>query len=173
MKDYTKLTDAEKKALLDKIAQVAHDTEYSYGSCAQSCLKALKEAFPDMGITDELFTASYGLAGGCGCSLEGTCGALNGAALAVSACIGRPENNMDGDYSSCYEKIRDLVAPFKAKYNGVRCGDVMTTTLGAVYDFKTEEGEKGYMDHDGDEHCAQAVVFAATMVANLILNGEL
>ncbi|MBE6030947.1 MAG: C_GCAxxG_C_C family protein [Clostridiales bacterium] len=173
MEKYVKLSDAEKQALIDKVKQIGHDTETAYGSCAQSCLDALMKVFPELGITDELFTASYGLAGGCGCSLTGTCGALNGAALAISVYCGRNGKDMDGDYGACYEAIRKVVEPFKEKYNGVLCPDVMKATMGDVYDFKTDEGDKLYGEHDGTEHCSQAVAFAASKVAELIVNGEL
>ena len=173
MKDYASLPQAEKDALVAEAMKVAHDTEFGFGSCAQSVLGGLRKVFPDLGITDEIFTASFGLAGGCGCSLLGTCGALSGAAMAISAICGRPASDMSGDYEACYTEIQKIVPKFAEKYNGVLCKDVMITTMGAVYDWQNEEGAKGYNDHDGDECCAQAVATAAGLVAQMIVDGEI
>lgn len=149
MKDYTKLSPDEKDALVKKAMDVGFQTETDYGNCIQSCLNGLYEAFPDLGITKDMLKASFGIAGGCGCSLLGTCGALNAAAWAISLCCGRPIDDLAGDYEACHEMIRDLVEDFRREYGGILCSDVMVHNMGAVYDWKTPEGDQGYMDHDG------------------------
>ena len=115
----------------------------------------------------------FGLAGGCGCSLQGTCGALNAAAWAISLRYGRPIHDLAGDYEACHEKIRDVVEKFRQRYGGVLCSDVMCHTMGAVYDWKTPEGDLGYMEHNGTFHCATAVAFCAEIIARMIVDGEL
>ena len=120
MKDYTKLSASEKEALVKKASESAYNYEKTYGSCAQSCLGGLRDAFPDLGVTDEMFKTSYGLAGGCGCCLEGTCGALSGAAMAISILNGRDKDHRDDDFSACYDKIKKVIANFRSKY-GVTC----------------------------------------------------
>ena len=49
MKDYTKLSASEKEALVKKASESAYNYEKTYGSCAQSCLGGLRDAFPDLG----------------------------------------------------------------------------------------------------------------------------
>ena len=73
MKDYTKLSQEEKDALVKKAMDVGFQTETDYGNCIQSCLYGLYCAFPDFGITKDMLKASFGIAGGTGCSLMGTC----------------------------------------------------------------------------------------------------
>ena len=54
MKDYTKLSQEEKDALVKKAMDVGFQTETDYGNCIQSCLYGLYCAFPDFGITKDM-----------------------------------------------------------------------------------------------------------------------
>lgn len=174
MKDYTILPQEEKDALVQKAGQIGYETETAYGNCAQSTLYALSRVFPDAGITDDFIQGCFGLAGGCGCSLDGTCGALNGAACAISVFKGRPVSGFGvPGYAPVHAMIRDVADQFKARYGSVLCKDVLTCTMGAPYDWKTEEGAKGYEEHDGTHHCSTAVRFCTEIVARMIVDGEL
>lgn len=173
MKDYTKLSQEEKDALVKKAMDVGFQTETDYGNCIQSCLYGLYCAFPDFGITKDMLKASFGIAGGTGCSLMGTCGALNAAAWAISLCEGRPIDDLGGKYGHCHAKIREVVDKFNKEYDGVLCADVMRQRMGDVYDWKTPEGLKGYNDHQGTFHCATAMAFCAEIIARMIVDGEL
>ena len=66
MQDYTKLSHEEKEALVKKAMDVGFQTETDYGNCIQSCLNGLYAAFPDLGITEDMLQACFGIAGGCG-----------------------------------------------------------------------------------------------------------
>lgn len=173
MLDYTKLPQEEKEALIKKAMNVGIQTETDYGNCIQSMLNGLYSAFPDFGITKDMLKACFGIAGGCGCSLEGTCGALNAAAWAISICYGRPIDDLSGDYDACHAMVRDVVDTFRNEYGGILCKDVMIHTMGDVYDWKTPEGDQGYMDHNGTFHCATAVAFCAEIIARMIVEGKL
>ena len=173
MKDYSILPDAEKEALVKLSMDVGFQTETDYGNCIQSCLYGLYRAFPDIGITEDMLRGCFGLAGGCGCSLLGTCGALNAAAWAVSLFYGRPVHDLAGDYEACHAMIRQITEQFRREYGGVLCNEVMVHNMGAVYDWKTPEGDAGYMAHDGTFHCATAVAFCARIVARMIVDGTL
>ena len=72
MQDYTKLSHEEKEALVKKAMDVGFQTETDYGNCIQSCLNGLYTAFPDLGITEDMLQACFGIAGGCG-SHTGIC----------------------------------------------------------------------------------------------------
>lgn len=99
MRDYTALSLEEKEALVKKAMEVSFQTETDYGNCIQSCLNGLYSAFPDIGITEDMLRCSFGIAGGCGCSLLGTCGALNAAAWIISLFYGRPIDDLGGQCS--------------------------------------------------------------------------
>jgi len=75
--------------------------------------------------------------------------------------------------SGCMAQQKDVVEKFRQRYGGVLCSDVMCHTMGAVYDWKTPEGDLGYMEHNGTFHCATAVAFCAEIIARMIVDGEL
>ena len=173
MTDYTKLPDEEKERLVKKAMDVGFQTETDYGNCIQSCLNGIYEAFPDIGLTRDMLQASFGIAGGCGCSLLGTCGALNAAAWVISLFYGRPIDDLGGDYDACHQMIREIVARFREHYDGILCNEVMVHNMGAVYDWNTPEGDEAYMAHNGTFHCATAVAYCAEIIARMIVDGRL
>jgi len=173
MKDYTKLSPEEKEVLVKKAMDTGFQTETDYGNCIQSCLNGLYRAFPDIGITEDMLKGCFGIAGGCGCSLLGTCGALNAAAWVISLFYGRPVDDLAGDYEACHAMIRKVTEQFRQRYGGILCNEVMVHNMGAVYDWKTPEGDAGYMAHNGTFHCATAVAYCAEIIARMIVNGEL
>ena len=173
MTDYTKLSNEEKEALVQKAMQVGYDTEMNYGNCIQSTLNGIYQAFPDYGVTPELIKACFGVAGGCGCSLLGTCGALNGAAVAISVSHGRPLDDFGGQYDSVHAEVREVVDKFNKEFDGTLCTDVMKKLMGGVYDWKTPQGLEDYLAHNGSHCCATAVKFCTEIVARKIVNGEL
>lgn len=173
MKDYTALSPSEKEALVKKAMDVGFQTETDYGNCIQSCLNGLYSAFPDIGITEDMLRGCFGIAGGCGCSLMGTCGALNAAAWTISLFCGRPIDDLSGDYESCHAMIREVIETFRQRYDGILCHEVMTHNMGGVYDWNTPEGDAAYMEHNGTFHCATAVAFCAEIVARMIVDGKL
>lgn len=173
MRDYTKLSHEEKEALVKKAMDVGFQTETDYGNCIQSALNGLYNAFPDMGLTEDMLRGCFGIAGGCGLSLMGTCGALNAAAWAISLFYGRPIDDLAGDYDACQTMIRTVVDRFKERYDGILCHEVLTHNMGAPYDWKTPEGDAEYTAHNGTFHCATAVAFCNEIIARMIVNGEL
>ena len=173
MKEYWLLPQEEKDALVKKACDVAHQTESLYGNCVQSVLNGLYEAFPDMGITPEMIKGGFGLAGGTCISLKGTCGALAGAAFAISLFYGRPIDDFAGYYDDCQALIRTVMDAFEEKYGSVLCCDVLTHNLGAPYDWKTEEGFKAYNEHNGTPHDAEVVAFCTDIVARMLVDGKL
>ncbi len=173
MKDYDLLSQDEKAALVKKAADKAYEIEYNYGNCIQSVLGGLMEAFPDMGVTPELIQASFGLAGGGCISLKGTCGALSGAAMAISIFYGRPVDDLGGYYDDCHALIRTVMDAFEAEYGSVLCCDVLTRNMGAPYDWKLEEGFNAYNAHEGSKHDAGVAAFCAEKVAKMLVDGRL
>lgn len=173
MKDYTVLAPEEKEALVQKAMAVGFQTETDYGNCIQSALNGMYTAFPDIGLTEDMLQACFGIAGGCGLSLMGTCGALNAAAWIISMFYGRPINDLDGKYDDCQVIIRTVVERFRERYGGILCHEVLTHNMGAPYDWKTPEGDAEYTAHNGVFHCSTAVAFCNEIVARMIVNGEL
>ena len=80
-------------ALADEAYRKARQYELNFGSCPQCILVALQETVG--GIDDATVKAAHGLAGGGGLTSAGTCGALAGGLLALSARYGRERDKMD------------------------------------------------------------------------------
>ncbi|MBR5740718.1 MAG: C_GCAxxG_C_C family protein [Firmicutes bacterium] len=173
MKEYFALPQEEKDALVQMAYDKAYETESLYGNCMQSVLNGLYLTFPDMGITPEMIKAGFGLAGGCGCSLVGTCGALNAVAFCISLFDGRPVDDWGGQYDPVHARIRDFIEVFKEEFEGMLCSEVLIHNMGAVYDWKTPEGLKAYNDHDGTPRDAEVVGYCARYIAQLIVDGVL
>ena len=173
MRDYVNLPAEEKEELVKRATDLAHHIEYDYGNCIQSVLAGLQASFPDIGITDDLIKASFGMAGGGCISLKGTCGALLGAAMAISLFYGRPIDDLPGYYDDCHALIRTVFDAFEEKYGSVLCADVLEHNLGKAYDWKIEEEFHAYNDHDGSGHDAKVAAFVTETVARMILDGKL
>lgn len=173
MKNYSALPDREKEALVNKARELAYATEMKYGNCVQSVLNALREVFPDMGITQEMIKGCFGLAGGCCISLKGTCGALSATAFAVSLFYGRPADDFGGYYEDCHALIRTVMDDFEKEYGGVLCSEVLTHNMGAAYDWKTKDGLDAYNAHDGSSHDASVVAWCTGRVAGMLVDGTL
>ena len=173
MKDYTKLTPEAKEALVMKAKKCGYATETLYGNCIQSAMNGIYRAFPEFGITEDMIKGCFGMAGGLGCCLEGTCGALSGAAFVISLSKGRPVTDLPGNYEEAHAMIRDLAETFKKEYGSILCKDVLTHNMGGAYDWKTEEGDRLYMENFGTHHCATCVEFCTEIVARMIVDGTL
>ena len=173
MKDYAALPYEEKEALVKQAMDRAWQIEYDYGNCIQSVLCGLMEAFPDMGLTPDMVKASFGMAGGGCISLKGTCGALCGAAMAISLFYGRPVDDLPGYYDDCHALIRTIMDAFEAEYGSVLCCDVLKKNLGEAYDWKNEEGFLAYNAHNGSGHDADVAAFCTENVARMLVDGRL
>lgn len=173
MKDYTKLSDTEKQGLVQKAISAAHDYEQKYSNCGQCCLAGLSDAFPDLGIDDKIFKSAFGFGGGYGQATIGTCGALNGAAMAISIITGRERSDMANPPQFCYDLAYKILKEFEAKYGGIRCCDVQKSLFGKCFVFREKGEGDGYAAAGGHDKCATVVGTAAGMVAKLIVNGEL
>lgn len=125
--------------------------------CAESVLLAAAE---HAGIKSPLIPAiatgfSHGTA-----NTWGTCGALNGAILAINLTHGRtnPQQSSSGNYQA----VRELIASF-----GKACGATLCSELMGC-DLDTTDGQKSYRDNHMRGHCRQIVGTAAGLAGQLI-----
>ncbi len=173
MKDYSVLTKEEKDSLVQQAREAGYRYENQFGNCPQCTLAALSDVFPDLGIDDKLFKAMYCLGGGVARTTQGTCGALSGAAAAISLVLGRDRQNMEEEPHACMEVAEKVFDRFVEKYGGPRCCDVQTALFGKNHVF-IEEGEtEAYFEAGGHTKCGHVVEDAAGWVAELIVRGEI
>lgn len=129
--------------------------------CAESVLLALTEG---RGLDSELiprvataFCSGLSRTGG-------TCGALNGAVLAISAIKGR--NTPDEPVDSCYEAVSRLVRAFEIEYGSRRC-DVL---LGC--DIATPEGQEQFKRDNLMAFCTALTGRTAELAAQVLNEGS-
>lgn len=171
MKDYTILSEQEKKELVQKAYDRGYYYENSFSNCGQCCLAALSDVFPDLGIDDKIFRAAFALGGGFGQSTMGTCGALSGAGIAISILMGRERSDLEHPTQACFDMAYDVYEKFTAKFGGCRCCDVQESLFGECFKFR--EGQlEGYLNAGGHSKCGTVVGTAASLVAELIVQGK-
>ena len=173
MKDYSKLTPAEKEDLLQKAYEAGYKYELSYGNCPQCTMAGINEIFPELAVSDEIFRCGFGMGGGCGCCTRGTCGALNGAAMVISHHMGRERSKMDQFTPACTDAVRQIVLQFEEIFGGIRCCDVQKHLFGESFDLSCEEGNDAYFAAGGHDQCAKVVGTAVKLFAKLVLDGGL
>jgi C_GCAxxG_C_C family probable redox protein len=130
---------------------LAYENEQKYGGCPQCVLAAIQDV---LGIVDDAtFKASHGLAAGGGLSTGGTCGALAGGMLALSAKCGRDRAHFgNGRFMQSYELGKRLHDRFVAKFGSPICAEVQTKLMGRPFnmwdakDFKAFEEAGGHRD---------------------------
>lgn len=128
--------------------------ELDYGCCPQCVLATIQET---VGIVDDqLIKASHGLSGGGGLMGEGTCGALTGGLLALSAKYGRDRDKLDrGRYINNFKKAQQLTDKFREEFGGLTCKQLQEKFTGRTYDMWNAEEYKAF-DTARGQQCAHA-----------------
>lgn len=171
--EYVNLSDPEKKELIEKAYKLAYEYEQSYGNCPQCVIAAIQDVF-EM-IDDSVFKAACGLAGGAGLSSKGTCGALSGAIMIISALKGRERANFhEGRSGKCYKLSGEVIDKFEEKYGGILCHQVQQCIMGKSFDLSKREEFKAFEEAGGHkDKCPEVVGSTARCIAEMIVYGEL
>nr|VFK59207.1 MAG: C_GCAxxG_C_C family probable redox protein [Candidatus Kentron sp. TUN]VFK61203.1 MAG: C_GCAxxG_C_C family probable redox protein [Candidatus Kentron sp. TUN]VFK67247.1 MAG: C_GCAxxG_C_C family probable redox protein [Candidatus Kentron sp. TUN] len=157
----------EKQALAQEAYRKARQYEIDYGCCPQCVLVTVQET---VGLVDDgTIKASHGLAGGGGLMGGGTCGALSGGLMALSAKRGRGREKLNagplmsklnsGRFISNFKKGRELVERFRQEFGGVTCEALQKEFTGHTYDLWDEKEYKAFKKARGDncEHVTGTV----------------
>ena len=144
----------DKSEIADKAYQMAFDYELEYGCCPQCVLSAVQEAVGI--IDDQTIKASHGLSGGGGLMGQGTCGALAGGLMALSAKRGRDRDKFQhGRFINNFSKGRELVEKFKNEFDGITCQDLQKNFTGKTYNM-WDAKEYSEFDKQRGMKCAHA-----------------
>ena len=148
------MTRAEKQQLAEQAYHKALQYELDYGCCPQCVLATVQETIGI--IDDQTIKASHGLSGGGGLLGQGTCGALTGGLMALSAKRGRDRDKLDkGRFINNFSKGKDLVERFKQEFGGVTCEELQKMFTGRTYDMWNAD-EYRQFDNDRGQQCAHA-----------------
>lgn len=152
------------------LAQQAYDKalryELDYGCCPQCVLAAVQET---VGVVDDAtIKAVHGLSGGGGLCGLGTCGALTGGLVALSAKRGRDRDKLDrGRFIGNFQKGRELVERFRAEFGGVTCEALQRQFTGRTYDMWQADEYQAFNAARGDR-CAHATATVAKWVVEML-----
>jgi C_GCAxxG_C_C family probable redox protein len=155
---------------LRKAADEAYRRAFAYesacGSCPQGILRAVQETIG--GIDDATIKSAHGLAGGGALSGVGTCGALSGGLLALSAKYGRARDKMEkGRYLINFKKGSELVERFRDEFGGVTCQELQQQFAGRTYDMWRADEYAQFSRARGDR-CAHATGTVARWVVEIL-----
>lgn len=156
----------DKKRLAEEVYETAVCYEIDFGCCPQCVLSAVQEAVGV--IDDQTIKASHGLSGGGGLMGQGTCGALAGGLIALSAKRGRDRDKLHrGKYIANFNKGKELVDRFKQEFKGVTCEQLQKQFTGKTYDMWNAE-EYAQFSKDRGMQCAHASGMVARWVIEML-----
>lgn len=158
--------------LLKKLYDTAFTNEENFGGCAQCTLAAIKTNLG--GISDNLFQAATGLAGGIAAS-GNTCGACTGGILALGSFLGRDFENFGTEKglenkSKATEMGRKLLSKFDEAYGSSKCSDIHQKLYGNVYRMYLPEEKEQFLaaGGHGENGCTMVCGKAAQWVAEIL-----
>lgn len=141
---------------------LAFEYEKEYGCCPQCVLTAVKETVGY--VTDETIKASHGLSGGGSLTGSGTCGALSGALMALSAKRGRDADKLDkGKRIGNFQSGRQIVERFAEEFGGTTCEELQERFTGQTYDLWDREAYSQF-DRAREDKCAYATALVTRWV---------
>ena len=163
------MEERKKEDLIEEIEKLAYKYEQDFGGCSQAVVGAFKKTLG--GISDDIFNASTGLAGGIGLT-GNTCGALTGGVIVLSTFLGREYDNFadpDGIRFESFKLAKKLVERYEAEYGSPKCEKVMTKVMGRYYDIWTERD--AFLAAGGhDDKCPGVCANAARWVAEILVS---
>jgi C_GCAxxG_C_C family probable redox protein len=144
----------EKQALAEEAYETAVCYELDHGACPQCVLSAIQDAVGI--IDDQTIKAAHGLSGGGGLMGHGTCGALTGGLMALSAKTGRDRAKFHkGPFIHNFKKCRELLERFQKEFGGITCNELQKKFTGKTYDMWNAE-EFSQFEKNRGMKCAHA-----------------
>ena len=155
-----------------KAYTLAYEFEQKYGACSQWVLAALQETIG--GIDDEVIKASHALAGGAAKSGQGTCGALSGGMMAISAQYGRERADFESGRSTQASTLaRLLYDRFVNEFGSPICGSVQEAIFGRSFDLWDPDDRQAFEEAGGHlDKCPDVVGRAAMWTAEILLDAS-
>lgn len=160
---------------LKEIYKKAYEYEAEFGGCPQAVLAALKEHFSF--IDEKIIKTSHFLAGGVARSTQGTCGALTGGVMAISAELGRERAQFGQEKTLSQEEGSALAAlltdRFMKTYDGITCERVQKKLFGRAFNLRDEEEWAMFEEAGGHlDKCPSVTGNVACWTAELLSKGN-
>lgn len=142
------------------VPEVKHAAEDAFANglyCAESVIQALAKA---QGVESEMLTKmATGFCGGMSRTC-GPCGALTGAIMGVSLCLGRSKSGESA--KDAYMATQQLVKEFEEQFGARNCDALLGCDLG------TPEGQATFREKGLHERCRKYTGAAAEIAARLL-----
>lgn len=160
------MKDTNKQEIARQAYDKALQYELDYGCCPQCVLATVQESVGI--IDDQTIKASHGLSGGGGLMGHGTCGALTGGLMALSAKRGRPRDKLDkGRFINNFQRGKELVERFQQEFGGTTCAELQQRFTGRTYDMWNAD-EYRQFDADRGKQCAHATASVTQWVIEML-----
>lgn len=153
----------------ERAERLAKEYLRKYYGCSQTTLAAVADA---LGIdAEQVFKSMIGLAGGVGITGWGTCGALTGAAAAISLYLGpdrREYENTPEIRFKIYELCWEVAEKFKERFGGVTCWEVQRKLFGRHFDLRDSSQLREFLDKGYIWRCDEVTGSAARWAVEAI-----
>jgi C_GCAxxG_C_C family probable redox protein len=161
--------------ILTKAEALAAQFERQYGGCAQCVVGALKEVIG--GISDDVFKAATGLAGGIGITGNNACGSLTGGVMVLSLYLGREYNNFADPTKIRWETFRlakKLQERFEKEFGSGICKEIQRKIMGRSYNLWDKKDYADFLAAGGhDDKCPAVCGKAARWVIEILREEKL
>jgi len=153
-----------------EVEKLAIEYEQKYGGCSQCVVGSIKKVVG--GITDDVFKAATGLAGGIGLT-GNNCGALTGGVMLLSTFIGREYDNFadpDKIRFKSFKLAKKLLERFKEEYGSGICYDIQKKIMGRSYNLWNKKDYNDFIAAGGhNDKCPLVCGKAAKWVVEILL----
>lgn len=164
----------QREELLKEVEKLAYEYERVYGGCSQCVVGAIKKTIGI--VSDDVFKAATGLAGGVGLT-GNTCGALTGGAMVISTLLGREFGNFADPERirfKTFELVQKLVERYMEEYGSATCCHIQEKIMGRSYNLRDEKEYNDFLAAGGhDDKCPAVCGKAARWVVEILLDAEL
>jgi len=136
----------DKKEMLCKVRKKAKLMRENHAGCAESTFLAIAETLGLKG-RHSVAVAMVGMSGGIANFGTGSCGAIAGAAAAISLFYNFLPSRCEEEQQyrqELFDSIGHVVLKFKKKYGNLSCREVLMSIFGKSFDFKNNERLKEY-----------------------------
>lgn len=156
-------------ATSQKAFDLARKYEMNYTGCAQTTLAGIFDALDIE--NDDVFRSASGLADGLGLTGDGSCGALVGAAMAISYLFGREKKDFPDMLKpmKSYMLVKELHDKFVEQYESCRCYDIQKRLMGRTFNLYDPEDMVKAFECKMFDHCSRVAGTAARLAAEIIL----
>jgi C_GCAxxG_C_C family probable redox protein len=161
----------KEEELVEKASRLGQKYLRRYHGCAEATLASIADTL-GMEI-DDVFKAMIGISGGVGDMCYGACGAMAGAAIAISLRFGYERDKYEREIRyKIFDIIERIGKRFIEEYGSYLCCDIQEKILGKSFYLLDPKEHDEYKKAKGSEECAKVVGKACGWAVKEILEAD-